>query len=207
MEMRALQFILPTLASVLVGACSTASHVANAPAASTGAAANSLVPAPRPSILGCVESRELKDYVRALDAQREQSRRAALAAVGATPVERRGLFGAAGAAALDQSYEAGGKRFAVAAELAPHFEPRAALAKQGPLLRRIDERPRAHAVDVLVCGVERCPQPRAGQRVAPRPVVVELAPGESWGGSLELANDNWWARVRYDRREACAAPE
>jgi hypothetical protein len=71
------------------------------------------------------------------------------------------------------------------------------------VLRRIDERPRAHPVDVLVCGLERCTRPTRGQRVAARPLVVELAPAESWGGSVELAYDYWWARVRYDRREAC----
>jgi len=203
--MRALHGVIPALASVLLGACAAASGSASAPNAATPA--NSPVPPPRPGILGCVESRELKDYVLALDAQREQARRAALAALGATRDDRRGVFGAAGAAALDQSYEAHGKRFAVAAELAPHFEPSATLAKQGPVLRRIDERPRAHAVDVRVCGLERCASPSARQRVAARPLLVELAPGESWGGSLELAYDYWWARVRYDRHETCPSRE
>jgi hypothetical protein len=207
--MRALQVFIPALASVLLGACAAASGSATDPNAATPAtpvdpaAGGGPVPPPRPGILGCVESRELKDYVLALDAQRDQARRAALVALGATRDDRRGVFGAVGAAALDQSYEAHGKRFAVAAELAPHFEPRAALAKQGPVLRRIAERPRAHAVDVLVCGVERCASPGARPRVAVRPLVVELAPGESWGGALELAYDYWWARVRYDRHQAC----
>lgn len=204
--MRALHVVIPALASVLLGACAAASgsaSTANAAAPATSAAAASPVPPPRPGILGCVESRELKDYVLALDAQREQARRAALAALGATRDDRRGVFAAAGAAVLDQSYEADGKRFAVAAELAPHFEPQAALAKQGPVLRRIAERPRAHAVDLLVCGRERCASRGTRQRVAVRPLLIELAPGESWGGSLELAYDYWWPRVRYDRAEAC----
>lgn len=194
--MRALHVAVPALASALLGACAAALGASSGP-----------VPPPRPGILGCVESRELKDYVLALDAQRDEARRAALAAMGATPESRRGAFGAAGAATLDQSYEADGKRFAVAAELAPRFEPRAELARQGHVLRRIDERPRAHAVDVLVCGLERCARPGAGQRVAARPLMVELGPGESWGGALELAYDYWWARVRYDRRETCQSYE
>jgi hypothetical protein len=197
--MRARHVVIPALASLLLGACAAAPGSASAP----NAAANGPVPPPRPGILGCVESRELKAYVLQLEAQREQARDAALAALGATPEDRRGTFGTAGAVALDQSYEADGKRFSVAAELAPHFEPRVALAKQVPVLRRIDERPRAHAVDVLVCGLERCPAPGTKQRVAVRPLLVELAPGESWGGSLELAYDYWWARVRYDRHETC----
>jgi hypothetical protein len=207
--MRALHVAILALASVLLGACAAASGSASALNAAAPvapahpAAGGSAVPPPRPGILGCVESRELKDYVLALDAQREQARRAALVALGATRDNRRGVFGTAGAAALDESYEAHGKRFAVAAELAPHFEPRVALAKQGPVLRRIAERPRAHAVDVLVCGIERCASPGARPRVAVRPLLVELAPGERWGGSLELAYDYWWARVRYDRHETC----
>lgn len=207
MKMRAFDVIFPTLASALLAACAAASGNAGAPgavAASVPAgreATSNSVPLPHPGILGCVESRELKDFVLALEAQREQARRAALAALGAAPDDRRGVFGTAGA--LDQSYEADGKRFAVAAELAPNSEPRAALAKLGPVLHRIDERPRAHAVDVLVCGLERCAAPGTAARVAVRPLLVELAPGESWGGSLELAYDYWWARVRYDRHEAC----
>jgi hypothetical protein len=193
--MRAFHLAVPALASVVLGACAAALGVSRGP-----------VPEPRPGILGCVESRELADYVHALDAHRAEARRASLTALGATAEDRRGVFGAAGAAALDQSYEADGKRFAVAAQLAPHFEPRAALAKQGPVLRRIDERPRAHPVDVLVCGLERCARPRSGQRVEALPLVVELGPGERWGGALELAYDYWWARVRYDRRETCPPP-
>src|SRR5262245_12417509 len=115
-----------------LAACAGAPGVPNAPrdGVSAGAAsadavsaddaiAGSPVPAPRLGILGCVESRELRDYVLALDARRVQARRAALAALGATADDRRGSFGSAGAVALGDSYEAEGKRFAVAAELAP----------------------------------------------------------------------------------------
>jgi hypothetical protein len=209
-KMRAFHFVIGMLASALVGACAGAGVTPTPNRAGAGAATHatpgaepSPVQAPRPGILGCVESRELKAYVLALDAHRREARGSALAALGATLEERRGEFGAAGSAALGQSYEAHGQRFAVAAELAPHFEPRTTLAKQGAVLRRIDEQPRAHAVDVLVCGLDRCKQSASGQRVAARPLVVELAPGESWGGPLELAYDYWWARVRHDHRETC----
>ncbi|HTV21651.1 MAG TPA: hypothetical protein VMG12_23340 [Polyangiaceae bacterium] len=196
---------IAAVAASLSVACGTASGVATAPAdqRSPSAEATSPVPVPRPGILGCVESRELKEYVLALDAQRREARQTALDALGSTAEIRRGALGEAGAVALDQSYEADGQRFAVAAELAPQFEPSVTLAKQGPVLRRIDERARAHAVDVLVCGLERCARPRAGQRVEARPLVIALAPGETWGGALELGYDYWWARVRYNRREAC----
>jgi len=194
--------LVPVAAALLV-ACVGASSAANR----GDSAANSPVPAPRPGVLGCVESRELKDFVLALDARRQASRRAALDALGSAPEERRGAFAVAGAAALDQSYEADGKRFAVAAELAPQFEPRVSLAKQGLVLRRIDERPRAHAVDVLACGLERCRRSSSGARIEARPLVIELASGESWGGPLALAYDYWWARVRYDRREPCTASQ
>ena len=179
------------------------SRVASTSDPSSSDAASSPVPPPCSGILGCVESRELKEYVLALDARRQEARRAALAALGSTSEIRRGAFAAAGGVALDQSYEADGKHFAVAAELAPHFEPSVALAKQGRVLRRIDERPRAHAVDVLACGLERCAPRSRGQRSEARPLVIELAPDESWGGPLELGYDYWWARVRYPRRESC----
>jgi len=205
---------LAAVAAALLVACAGASGSASAPTGAAGsiaadddAAASSPVPAPRPGILGCVESRELKDYVLALEARRRDARRAALVALGSSAEDRRGAFGVTGAVALGDSYEVEGKRFAVVAELAAHFEPRVNLAKQGPVLRRIDERPRAHPVDVLACGLERCASPRTGQRVEARPLVVELAPGESWGGSLDLSYDYWWARVRYHRREACPALE
>lgn len=191
-------------ASSLVVACAGASGApASAGMPGSSSTPSSPVAAPRPGILGCVESRELKDYVLALDARRQAARREALEASGSMLEERRGAFGAAGPLALDESYEVEGRRFVVAAERVPHAEPRVALARQGSLLRRIDERPRAHAVDVLVCGVERCARPGSGERVAVRPLVVELMPGESWAGSLELVYDYWWARVRYDEREAC----
>jgi hypothetical protein len=203
--------IVVALAGGLLGACARTSGVAStearAASSTAGRAAESPVQAPRPGILGCVESRELKEYVLSLDAHRQQARRAALAAFGATRDERRGVFGSSGAASLDQSYEAGGQRFAVAAELASHFEPRVSLARQGSVLHRIDERPRAHAVDVLACGLERCTPPVSGPRVAARPVVIELASGESWGGALRVTYDYWWARVRYDQRETCPSRE
>ena len=198
------------LALVSSFGCAGASGVASTPSenAAWSDAAPSPVPPPRPGILGCVESRELKDFVLALDAQRQAARRGALAALGSTFEERPGAFRSGTAAGqpsfLDQTYEAQGQRFAVAAELAPHVAPRAALARQGAVLRRIDERPRAHAVDVLVCGVERCSRPVTSARVPVRPLVIELAPGEAWGGTLRLDYDYWWARVRYPRREPCA---
>lgn len=204
MKVRAPRVVIPLLGGVLLGgvllgACTIA---ASGPVASCPVASGP-VRAPRPGILGCVESRELRQYVLALDAHRRQARAAALAALGATPEERRGVFRAPVGLALGAQEEADGKRYAVAAEIAPHFEPVAQLAKQGPVLRRIDERPRAHAVDVLVCGIERCSRAGAGQRVEARPLVIELAHGERWGGSLELSYDYWWARVRYPRRETC----
>lgn len=158
-------------------------------------------------MLGCVESRELKDYVLALEAHRREAQGAALAALRASSEERPGVFGEPGVSGrLDHTFEAGGKRFAVAAQQSPLFEPRVNLARQGSVVRRLDERPRAHAVDVLACGVRRCPEPRASARVEARPLLVELSPGETWGGALELVYDYWWAAVRYDRREACEPP-
>jgi hypothetical protein len=170
-------------------------------------AASAPVPPPHPSVTGCVESRELLEYVLALDAHRRQARRAALAALGASDEERQGSFGeGAGPARLGASFEANGLRFAVAAELALQFDPVVTLARQGTRLRRIDERPRAHGVAVLVCGVQRCPRKVRSGRSLVRPLVIELLPGETWGEPLELRYDYWWANVSYDRSEPCASP-
>jgi hypothetical protein len=171
------------------------------------AVARAPVAPPRPSITGCVESRELKAYVLALDAHRRDARRAALDALGATDEERRGAFGGAGAPdQLDATFDANGRRFAVAAQLAPGFEPEATLARQGGRLRRLDERPRAHPAPVRVCGVQRCNDEQRARpdRAAARPLVIELGPNETWGEPLELRYDYWWASVSYDRAEPCA---
>jgi hypothetical protein len=145
--------------------------------------------------------------VQALEGRRIAARRAALSAAGASVDERRGVFGDAGARVGD-TIVASGKRLAVVAELAPHFEPRASLAKRGSVLQRIDERPRAHPVPVLACGVQRCskPGPSKRVRVPVRPLLIELAPTETWDeAALGLVYDFWWAEVSYAEREACAA--
>jgi hypothetical protein len=163
---------------------------------------------PHPSVTGCVESGELSHFVEALDAHRQSAQRAALAGLGAEREERRGAFGAVEAApALDSTLDTGGRRLAVVAKYASHFEPVVTLAKTGRQLHRIDERPRAHAVPVLVCGVEHCPRP-AAPASAPEPVLpvlVELAPGEELGAALGVAYDYWWADVSYDRVERCGS--
>jgi hypothetical protein len=166
------------------------------------------VPLPEPSITGCVESRELKAYVLGLDAEREAARRAALAALGAAPELRRGTLGDAAAPPLDETWQVDGKRYAVVGALAPGFVPTAPLAQRGGELFRLDERPRAHAVALTVCGVQRCPRRSAAQpRVAPRPLLIELGAGERFAGALPVAYDYWWADVRYDRAETCAASD
>jgi hypothetical protein len=193
-----------------LGVACVGSALACASAAS-GGVAGAPVAAPHPTVTGCVESRELRAFVEALDAHRQSARRAVLAELGAEPEERRGAFGDAGMApALDSTLEAGGRRFGVVARYAPHFEPTVSLAKTGNELHRIDERPRAHAVPVLVCGVRRCPRPspprsapRGRAAEATRPVLIELGPSEGLGAALGVAYDYWWADVSYDRAEPC----
>ena len=175
-------------------------------ASAPSGAPRSNVPLPRPSITGCVESRELKAYVLALDAEREAARRAALDAVGAAPVLRRGQLADAAAPPLDETWQGGGKRYAVVGALAPGFEPTVPLARRDGALYRLDERPRAHAVALSVCGVQRCPRRSApGPRVSARPLLIELGDDERFAGALPVAYDYWWAHVRYDRAEACGA--
>jgi hypothetical protein len=182
------------------------------PTPASPASAAALLPpgaptAPRPSITGCVESAELKRYVLALDAQRSEARRSALAALGATAEVRAAeLASGATTLGLDHTFEAGGKRWVVAAQVAPGFAPEARLASVGNLIHRIEERPRAFATPLLACGVRRC-LPSQHTRSAPlavRSVLIELQPGERWAGPLVVSYDYWWADVSYDRVETCA---
>jgi hypothetical protein len=176
-----------------------------------GTAAQPVRP-PGPGISGCVESRELKDYVQTLEAHRRAARSTALAALGVRGEERRGVFASAGTAhALGETRTASGQRFGVVAYVAPPLEPRALLAKRGSSLHRIDERARAHPVPVLVCGTQACRAPSQGRTQpvpsAPaRPVLVPLEPGEALGEALQVSYDFWWAQVSYDRKAECPTP-
>ena len=164
------------------------------------------VPSPPVTVTGCVESRELRAYVLALESERAEARARALAVLGATAEQRQGSWAEPGRVApLDGVVSQGERRFAVVAELAAGFAPIASLARSGRELRRIDERARAHPVPVLSCSERRCPSPPAAApaRSEPRPLLVELAPGESLGAPLPLAYDYWWADVEYASSERC----
>src|SRR5262245_13691726 len=77
------------------------------------------VPPPGPGASGCVESRELKAFVLALDTERRRSRAAALAALGATERQAPSEFASlAPGQGVGQTYEHAGRRFAVVAQLA-----------------------------------------------------------------------------------------
>jgi hypothetical protein len=184
--------------SLLVASCSGPST----PGAASPQMPSAPVPTPGPGISGCVESRELKGFVLALDSHRQASRQAALAGLGASPAERRGVFAEPGEKRLGDTYESGGKRYGVIAHMAPHFEPVVAVAQVGSRLRRIDERPSAHPVPIIACGVNACPAAR-GASVAARPVAIELAEGEELGDALAVSYEFWFARVSYDRRREC----
>lgn len=207
--------LLPSLAVTLAlggaaSGCAVSSAVSSTVAPERRAPSTELPPVPPPAVTvtGCVESRELKTYVLALEAERAEARARALRALGATAEQRRGRWAEPGLAApLDEVVSQGERRFAVVAELAAGFEPVASLARSGQELRRIDERPRAHPVHVLSCSERRCPRPPAAPpaRGEPRPLLVELAPGESLGAPLALAYDYWWASVEHASSERCPA--
>jgi hypothetical protein len=151
--------------------------------------------------------------VLALEAHRKRARREALEALGAIDEERSGRFGPAEEPDRSGStFEANGRRFAIVEHLARGFEARTTLAKQaaqqGALLRPIAERPRAHPVSVVACGVQRCASKKRGHphpRSPVLPLIIELGPNETWGAPLELAYDYWWAKVSYDRAEPCGS--
>jgi hypothetical protein len=200
---------LTFIASLAIGAAGVACRAAEPvlrPSERSGVAGpEAPVPPPRPGITGCVESPSLKAYVQRLDAHRKQARQAALSALGASSEERQGVWAQPGAPKrLGDTFEVGGKRFAVAAQLASELEPRVSLASQAGALRRIEERPRAHAVRIVGCGTQRCSRRSPPAPVTVRPLAIELAPGERWGEPLGLSYDFWWADVRHATVEACA---
>jgi len=167
------------------------------------------VPAPGPGASGCVESRELKEFVLALEAQRRSSRAAALSALGVT--ERRAaseFVEVASGRGVGQTYEREGKRFAVVTQLASASAPLLPLGVQGSRVHPLDERPQAHAVPLLVCGVNSCAGSSGSRTPALPPVralAVELAPNEELGAPLRFSYDFWWAQVSYDQRRACSS--
>ncbi len=203
---------LVALTAALLLAVSCVSGGVTTPSTSTLGTAVPPVRPPGPGISGCVESRELKEYVQALENRRRAARGTALAALGVRGEERRGVFAPPGAAnALGETHTSAGQRFGVVAYVAPPFEPKALLAKQGNSLHRIDERPRAHPVPVLACGTQACRAPSQGRTqpvrsVPARPVLVPLEAGETLGNALLVSYDFWWAQVSYDRKAECPTP-
>jgi hypothetical protein len=165
------------------------------------------VPAPGPGAAGCVESRELKEFVLALESQRRRSRAAALSVLGLTERQAASEFVAvASGRVVGDTYERAGKRFAVVAQLASASAPLLPLGVQGSSLHPLDERPDAHAVPLLVCGTNSCAG-SAGSRAPAlppvRPLGVELAPGEELGAPLRLSYEYWWAQVSYHHPRVC----
>lgn len=161
---------------------------------------------PTAGVDGCVESEELKGFVAALEARRVAARDAALAALGARREVRRGRFADAASepVRLGEVFEVEGQRFAVVAEYTRESEPAVALALQGTQVRRLEERSRAHGVQVLACGVTPCGAGRGGAKRRPvHAVVVELGAEEVLGEVLVVAYDYWWAQVSQIERERC----
>jgi hypothetical protein len=159
---------------------------------------------PAPGLPGCLESEVLKSYVLALQADHRKARAAALQQVGAREDERPARFAGPGEpSALDQISERDGVRFAVVAQIAGALPPTATVATLGSSVHRIEERPRAHAVSLFVCGTSACPNASLEQaRVAP--LLVPLRSGETLGPPLTLSYDFWWPRVTYSQARRCA---
>jgi hypothetical protein len=193
--MRAASWLIPLLL------CACAARAIEPASAPNSSRPPPPVRVPGPGAAGCVESSALKELVLALESDRRSSRAAALSALGVS--ERQSSSELAPALGVGQRYERDGKRFAVVAQLATVSAPLLALGVQGHSVRVLDERPRAHAVPLLVCGVNSCPPSAAPVLPLVRPLGVELASGEELGAPLRLEYDYWWAQVSYDRRRAC----
>lgn len=203
--MRALSCLL----LLLSGSCA-AQHGGPAPAAPDSSEPPPPVPAPLPGGSGCVESRELKAFVLALEAERQRARTAALAAtlapLGAGAREHASVFEeSVHGLQVGQVYDSNGQRYAAVAQLATALPPPVPLVQQGNTQRPLDERPRAHPVPLLVCGGPACSS--APPSLPPRRwIAVPFAPDWQLGPPLPLSYDFWWAQVSYDRARECPAP-
>ncbi|MEY2932024.1 MAG: hypothetical protein RL033_2773 [Pseudomonadota bacterium] len=159
---------------------------------------------PGPGAAGCVESRELKEFVLALDGARSRALAQALAQLGVVERPRPSRFVEPPGAPSDGTYESEGQRLAVVAQLATSSPPLVPLGQRGQVLHRIEERPRPHPIALRACGGPACPA-RVSPSLPPvRAVAVALAPGEQFGAPLQLDYDYWWAQVSYDRAHRCA---
>jgi len=201
--MRALSCLL----LVFAGAC-TARLAEPTPVTPTPAEPPPPVPVPLPGGSGCVESRELKAFVLALEAERQRARSAALATtlapLGAQAVEHPTLFqDGLPELRVGQTYEHDGQRYGVVAQLATTIPPRVPLVQQGNTQHPLDERPRAHPVPLLVCGGPACPSTSAPSLPPRRFIAVPFAATWELGPPLPLSYDFWWAQVRYDRARDC----
>lgn len=157
----------------------------------------------------CVESRDLREYVLALDAERAAARERALAAHAARVSRRRAVFlelepGVAASPGAERRL--GDARYLLVGHFTMRGEPTTEVALEGDRVRPLDERPRAHAVSLRVCGTGSCPgetgvaPSSAGE---PRPLWVELAPSERAGPPLLLEYDSFWVCPDYDRPVRC----
>jgi len=157
----------------------------------------------------CVESRDLREYVLALDAERAAARERALAAHAARVSQRRAVFldpepGVAASPGAER--QVGGARYLLVGHFTARGEPSAEVALEGDRVRPLDERPRAHPVSLRVCGTGSCPGETGDAPAAagdPRPLWVELAAGERSGPPLLLEYDSFWVRPDYDRPVRC----
>ena len=165
---------------------------------------------PLPGGLGCVESRELKAFVLALEAERQRARTAALSAtlapINGQAREHRSVFEeSVQGLHIGQVYESNGQRYAAVAQLAAPFPPPVPLVQQDNTLRPLEERPRAHPVPLLVCGGPACPSTSAVSLPPLRWIAVPFAQEWQLGPPLSISYDFWWAQVSYDRAQKCPA--
>jgi hypothetical protein len=169
------------------------------------------VPKPHPGIVGCVEPRELKAYVLALEADRKTRREAALKRLGGEWTRRTGEYlPPESRARLGETFESEGRSRAVAAYQARSFPPEAELARVGRTLHRVQERPQPHPVAIVGCGTRACPTPASPgstQRSPAGALAIELSPGETWGDPLTLHYDFWSARVTHHYSPDCPSAE
>ncbi len=154
---------------------------------------------------GCISPEQLSSYSEALAQHAERTRLDFIHEHGLQLVEREGFFLSSEAEPKDDEYEVNGQRFAVVAYMDATEKPLAQLVGANASLQVIEDRSRAHQVQLRVCGVNPCAYGR-GARPQVLHLAIRLGPKEHMGEPFVLDYDHWWVFADYTQYRQCAKP-
>jgi hypothetical protein len=151
---------------------------------------------PSPGEQACVNQVEFQTYASALEGLATATRDRELAALGAQALARTGFVVQK---PPGPTYEVKGRRFAVVGSATPGYLPGktataiVAKARDGTI-HPFEPQVKVHGLTFTVCGLP-CDPGRGALEPAPQALVIELADGETLGGTLRPAYEIWVAHA------------